>query len=114
MDKYNIVLTIVIAVVVLTALAIWLGRKIKISKSNDGFTVETEAELKNKKNDITVGDGLEIKTAKVGNIIGHQGEKLDLKNSSEQNIKVMNNGKIENSETGDIIGFTNDKNGEKK
>jgi hypothetical protein len=110
MDEFNIALTIVIGVVVLGALALWLGRKIKISRTNEGFSLETDAEVLNKKsNDIIVGEGLEITNTKVGDIAGIKSNNTESSELSEQNINVLNSGKIRDSNVKDIVGIKTDK-----
>lgn len=104
--EFNTVLVVVIGVVILGGIALWFGRGMKIHGSKDGFSLETESGKPENtaQQNVSVGKNLEIDDAEVGGIAGVDVENPNLTADTNQNVDVLEGGKITRSSTGDIVG----------
>ncbi|MCP4261760.1 MAG: hypothetical protein GY774_30300 [Planctomycetes bacterium] len=98
---------LITAAFIVVIFALWKGRGLKIRKDKNGFSVETDAENKQKPSEqnIIVGEGIEIETLTVGDIAGIKSEDVDSASEVKQNIEVARDAKIKDSDVGDIVGI---------
>jgi hypothetical protein len=75
---------------VVVVLALWKGRGLRVSKGK----IEVDRELQ-----VQVAEGIELRDAKVKDVIGVQGP------APVSGVAVMNNAKISGGEVGNIVGY---------
>jgi len=98
---------LLVVVALLIALALWLGRGLRISKDKDGFLVEAKEYRSEKTVDqtISVAKDVEIERARVGDIAGIKGEEVSNISEAKQSIDVFSGGTLKDAQAGDIVGI---------
>lgn len=100
-----ITLIVVVGIVVLVAL--WLGRRLRISRDADG-SVSLEAGDENSgrpaKPDIQVAQNLKSESLRAGDIAGVKSSGNDSPLEEVGDIDVANNAELKDAQVGDIVG----------
>lgn len=102
-DDASVWITWIIAAATVVGLAIWLGRGLVFRKSGDEVSLEIKAKPgpaeSAASSRVSVGEGLEVENAEVGNVTGIEGE------ADDAPVEVLKGGKISGgSVVGDITG----------
>jgi hypothetical protein len=96
----------ILALGVVVALAMRLGRGFRVKKGADGYSLEVDKAqvLDTRTDNIKVGAGIELKDVEAGDMAGRKGTGGGAGDRA-QNIEVGDHAKIERSKLGDIVGI---------
>lgn len=101
----NVWIVLIIVAGLVTALAIWFGRGLKVKKNKSGMEMELRGDQKPAPTGIQVANNAQIKGSTVGDIAGIKLEGATPPGAPTQPVRVFNESKLNNVEAGDIAGI---------
>jgi uncharacterized protein YuzE len=99
---------LIVAAALVFVLAIWFGRRLRVSlkRGDDSVSVELGGQLQENSAGvptINVGEGLIIENSKTGDIAGVESEQSGGALAGKQPIKLAQGARVTGSEVGDIV-----------
>jgi hypothetical protein len=93
-----VILVVVTAATLLTALALWLGRGLKIRRRDTQISVDAD-----RRQSVSVADGATMTRVRAGKIVGIEGS-----SAGDHNVSVANRLTITEGEVASIVGVSSD------
>lgn len=101
----NVWIVLIIVAGLVTALAIWFGRGLRVKKKGEAIDVELQGDKTTRPPGIQVANNAKIEKSHIGDIAGVKIEGTGAGGPNPENVQVFNNSKLKDVEAGDVAGI---------